>query len=169
MNTYWLAIDTENTSYTELQGRKVVAQGWPQLGDLKTLCKLAGNAKNHEVFKQVIAALALAVGDENQRPQEVMWKLLNLQKGDLIIGIEGTVVKGICQMPHSAADSYRYDGDDAFNYSQTVGFPVTWVDWDEELFGFTPKAPAQSVPGIAGLVNDQDKIIKAWDSLIKGA
>ena len=40
MNTYWLAIDTKCTSYLELKHRKVIAQGWPDLGDLTLLSKL---------------------------------------------------------------------------------------------------------------------------------
>ena len=37
INTWWLAIDKKYTSYEELKHRKVVAQGWPELGDLRTL------------------------------------------------------------------------------------------------------------------------------------
>ena len=68
----------------------------------------------------------------------IMWQLLRLQEGDLVVGIEGTAVKGICQLEHNGWDSYRYDGPDAYNYAHTVGFPVRWRDWDADGFGFTP-------------------------------
>jgi hypothetical protein len=40
MSTWWLAISKKHTSYNELKHRKVIAQGWPDLGDLRTLCPL---------------------------------------------------------------------------------------------------------------------------------
>lgn len=35
MNAWWLAIDLNYCSYAELNARRVIAQGWLQLGDLR--------------------------------------------------------------------------------------------------------------------------------------
>ncbi len=43
MNVYCLGIDRKkgNSSYEELKSRKVVAQGWPEVGDLSPLLDFA--------------------------------------------------------------------------------------------------------------------------------
>ena len=55
MPTWWLAIDRnqENTSYEELKRRKVVAQGWPDLGDLLPLCPLVGTGDKDTFVQEV--------------------------------------------------------------------------------------------------------------------
>lgn len=40
MATWWLAIDKNFTSYAELKHRKIIAQGWPDIGNILTLCPL---------------------------------------------------------------------------------------------------------------------------------
>lgn len=84
---------------------------------------------------------------------------MNVKKGDLIIGHEGAEVIGICQMTADAIESYRYDN--GYEYAQTIGFPVTWIDWNQNFSKFSPKANARSL-GIRGLNNESAKVIEAW-------
>jgi hypothetical protein len=91
-----------------------------------------------------------------------MWNLMNVKKGDLIIGIEGRQVMGICEMPSDATESYKYGG--GYEYAQTIGFPVKWVDWNKNNFGdFIPTTPKLAVLGIRGLNNERGEVIKAWN------
>ena len=165
MAVWWLAIDRnqENTSYEELKHRKVVAQGWPALGNLATLLPLV-QAERRDLFRRAVLALYEFAHPEGQAEVDrIMWQLLRLQEGDLVVGIEGTAVRGICQLERNGWDSYRYDGPDAYNYAHTVGFPVRWRDWDAGGFGFTPQPPALGVPGIRALQKDYQRVMDVWE------
>jgi hypothetical protein len=85
-----------------------------------------------------------------------------MRAGDLVVGVEGTTVKGICQLTKNGWESYMHHSPEAYNYAQTIGFPVEWVDWDPHTFGFTPTPPAKSVQGVAGLQNESQKVVDAW-------
>ena len=166
MAVWWLAIDRnqQNASYEELKYRKVVAQGWPALGNLVTLLPLV-QAGRRDPFCGAVQTLYECVYPGGQdEVGRIMWQLLRLQEGDLVVGIEGgnvEGVRGICQIEHNGWDSYRYDDPGAYhhNYAHTVGCPVEWIDWE---FGFIPQPPAQSVPGIRALQNDCQQVIDAW-------
>jgi len=167
METWWLALDRDYTSYLEVKHRKIVAQGWSSLGDLSTLCPLVQNNGNWNLFEQVtqeLARLAYGVnsGQINRSPS-VMWSLLKLEDKDLIVGIEGTAVKGICQLNQNGWESYKYDDSGAYEYAQTIGFPVEWVDWDANIFGFTPLPPNKML-GVKRLQNDSARVIGAWQA-----
>ena len=163
MNTWWLAIDRSCTSYQELKHRKVVAQGWNDLGDLRTLCPIVVDQSNWDMFRNIIETLARKfygpTSNEVNRSPTVMWNLLKIEAGDVIVGIEGTDVKGFCQIKNNGWDSYKYNDTGVYEYSQTVGFPVDWIDWDANRFGFTPNPPAQSVQGLEGLRKESQKLI----------
>ena len=162
MGVFWLAVDKDCSSYLELKYRMIVAQGWSRL---KNLVSLQPFYPNHEdLFKQNIKALG-DIGYKNKEwfhrdnCGEVMWNLIKLKKGDLVIALEGRTVKGICEMPSDGIESYRFD--EGFEYANTVGFGVKWVDWSENTFGFTPNPKA--IPfGIERVVNDKERVIEAW-------
>ncbi len=160
MTTWWLAIDQnqKNTSYEELQCRKVVAQGWPDLGDLLTFCALVGAGNN--TFVQKVDVLARTAYSNAPQVSRIMWDLLSMEAGDLVVGIEGTTVKGICELEKNGWESYQHHS--GYNYAQTIGFPVEWIDWDADVFGFTPTPPRQSVQGVRRLRNESHEVIRAW-------
>lgn len=161
MTTWWLAIDRQYTSYDELKHRKVIAQGWSALGNLLTLCPLV-QAGERQSFSAVIDALGRIVYGNSTHAARVMWDLFNMRAGDIVVGIEGTVVKGICELRVNGWKSYRYDSPEAYEYAQTIGFPVRWVDWNPQTFGAAPTTPAHSVQGVAGLQNESQRIVAAW-------
>lgn len=167
MTTWWSAIDTRWSSYIELKHRKVIAQGWNALGDLTSL--LGPVSGDKEKFIQIVQILgdAAYAGEswwqkdrQESRTPAVMWKLLSLKQGDLVVAVEGTTVKGICQLERDALNSYSHQP--AYEYAQTIGFPVRWVDWKEEEFGFVPKPPSHGVLGIAGLQDESLAVKNAW-------
>jgi hypothetical protein len=169
MNIWWLALDLKFTSYEELKHRKVIATGWPQIGDLRTLCPLAKNPANASLFTDVIRELAcIAYGntDRNiERAQKAIWPLLQVRKNDLVVGIEGTTVRGICRADKDAPDSYYYDASGFYDYAQTICAPVDWKEWNSALLGDPPTTPAQSVLGIKRLQNERERVIEAWSRL----
>ncbi len=162
MNIWWLAIDRDYTSYEELKYRKVVAQGWPKLGDLSLLLPLVTNNYKNEFLGTVNALNKLAYGEEGHA-SKVMWSLFSMKKGDLVVGIEGTTVRGICQVNLDANESYQLQSPNAFNYAQTISSGVKWVDWNESILGTPPTAPAKSVQGVAGLNKEYNRVLEAWE------
>jgi hypothetical protein len=178
MNTYWLAVDTDHSSYLELKYRKVVAQGWSGLGDLVSLKPFHPNHKKQFIQNiQVLGDISYNGADwwknkdrNAKRCPFVIYNLMKLKKGDLIVALEGRTVKGVCQMPSNSLDlpsndlvgSYRFDK--GFEYAHTVGFGAKWIDWNEGIFGFTPTAPSKGVLGVKNLRNDRDAVIKAWEA-----
>jgi hypothetical protein len=172
MRTYWSGIDVQHTCYDELKHRKVIAQGWRDLGDLTSL--LGPLYDEEEMFKQVIQWMGDAAYSQDwwseagetradrelDRAPAVMWNLLHLRGGDLVVGVEGTTVRGICQVTEDARTSYRYD--DLYEYAQTVSRGVEWIDWTEERFGPPPQVSAQSELGIRNLSSQSDAVVDAW-------
>lgn len=57
-------------------------------------------------------------------------------------------------------DGYTFD--ERYDYPHRFGGLFQWIDWDENKFGDPPTAPAQSVQGIARLVNEADYVKQAW-------
>src|SRR5688500_13956508 len=66
-NAWWLAVDTDYTSYSELKRRGVIAQGWPRLGNLAHYARMAANPNNREIFELEVGQLALEEYGEDQR------------------------------------------------------------------------------------------------------
>lgn len=170
MNVWWLAINAKTTSYLELKHRKVVAQGWPGTGDLTALCRFIPNHRNYfDTAVQMFGDVAYRQHHwwhrdrVESRTPTVLWNLLNLRRGDLLVGIEGTTVRGICEMPADGCDSYRYDG--AYDYAHTVGHPVEWTDWDPQQLGPPPTAPNQSVNGLSKVQKERAAVIAARRSI----
>lgn len=165
-NVWWLAINTQTTSFEELKHRKVVAQGWPTLGDLSALRRFV--PAHEDIFKaavQLFGEVECTAYDwwaEDRKPTRtpsVMWNLLNLRQGDVVVGIEGTTVRGICELPFEACESYQYHG--AYDYAHTVGHPVEWVEWSSAL-GAPPRPPKQSVNGLRQLQSEREAVLAAW-------
>lgn len=166
MNIWWLAIDRDYTSYEELKYRKVVAQGWPKLGNLSLLLPLVTNNYKKEFMDTVNVLDKLAYGDVGHA-SKVMWTLFSIKKGDLVVGIEGTNVRGICQVDLDANESYQLQSPNEFNYAQTISCGVKWFDWDKSILGMPPTAPAQSVQGVAGLNKEYNLVLEAWKNVTK--
>lgn len=163
MAVWWLAIDRQYTSYTELKHRKIIAQGWPKLGDLTGICPLVTSGNRAE-FVAVVSCLENITSGVTTHAAEVIWNMLNMANGDLIVGIEGTVVKGICQLEQNGWESYRLLFPEVYEYANTIGFPVIWHDWNSKIFGPPPTPPGQSVQGIAGLRNEAQRIENTWQN-----
>lgn len=171
MNIWWSAIDLVHASYEEMKHRKVVAQGWCNLGNLSLLRAFVPDMKNHfiEVVQLVGDAAYLdrslwANQDRaNTRAPTVMWNLMNVCAGDLVVAIEGTRVRGLCEVTQDALTSYRYQP--AWEYAQTIGFPVDWVDWNVQRFGEPPTAPSQGVLGIRSLNKERVVVEQAWSKV----
>lgn len=89
-----------------------------------------------------------------------MWNLLRAQPEDLYVAIEGTEVMGVGKLLGGGAFTYRFDHH--FEYGQTIGYPMRWIDWRPQDMGPPPIAPAQSVPGVAQIRNECDLVVRAF-------
>jgi hypothetical protein len=170
MAVWWCAIDILETSYNECKHRKVVAQGWPLLGDLRCLIPLVPD--HEKEFKQVVQLMGDAryaflplwrdKDRDHSRAPSVFWNLFSMQRGDLVVGIEGTTVRGICQLDADADVQYKHQPQ--WEYGQTR-FPVDWLDWDATTLGPPPQTPRQSVHGIRRLNQEEGTVAAAWRRL----
>lgn len=166
MQTWWCAMDTKHTSYAEFKKRGVVAQGWPLIGDLERHFDLMAD---EDVFKLKIQE----IGDDKYRTNskwrtkdrklknapQVLLHLLQLARHDLVVGIEGTTVCGICEITTSPTKGYQFDA--GYEYAHGVG-PVEWIDWNQRWLGPPPVAPARSVHGIRHVVSESRRVEDAW-------
>ena len=169
MAIWWTAIDREHCTYEELKHRQVVAQGWRRLGDLSTLRVFLPD------MRQEFTTCVQLIGDASYREQgwwaehdrapnrapTAMWNLLSISDGDLVVALEGITVRGLCEVQRGAASSYAHQA--AWEYAQTVGFPLKWVDWETQLLGDPPTAPAQSVLGIKSVQKEEALVRRAWE------
>jgi hypothetical protein len=165
MQVWMVAIAKKYTSYEELKIRRVVAQGWPDLGDLSLL--VAAN----NVREQIIES-----GEDGDTARIFENLLSNIQQCDLALGFEGTKLRGICQL--TRVTRYAYDdvgqasgippstfSKPSYNYANIL-FPVLWIDW-EDFVQFmrgapTPSAGGQGPRGIDKSHHPQD-VIDAWN------
>ncbi|OQB47424.1 MAG: hypothetical protein BWY02_02136 [bacterium ADurb.Bin157] len=165
MNIWWLATAQNDgyCSYNELKYRKVLAQGWSQIGDLRALLPL----QNEEKFQETIRALVKYVYNDLEpadKPAYTILNLLKMQQNDLVLCTEGTTVKGIAKI--TSEPQYRYDdGGGSYEYAQTI-FPVTdWVDWDESVVA-PPSTSTRGPAGIQQFQGDKQAILDAYEKLI---
>ena len=167
MATWWLALGPAGafTSYDEIKTRRVVAQGYRRVGDLTRFLPLV-MAGHQQPFEQEITNLgAIAFpGEPPPPPMLNLWKLLRIRKGDLIVGRVGAEVVGICQATQNGWHSYRYDP--AYEYAQTISYPVNWVDWMNLGAGDPPIGPG-IVAGVLNLVEARERVTDAWVNYIR--
>ena len=113
MNVWWLALDLDWTSYDEIRTRRVIAQGWPQIGDLSDLLLLAAEEEKRSEFEEEIRRRCRRVygpdSAEIQRAPSVMWNLFRVDEGDLLVAIEGTRVRGVVEAISDGRATYCYD------------------------------------------------------------
>jgi MoxR-like ATPase len=169
-----IGIQKEYSSYAELKKRGVVAQGWPDLGDLACLYK--------ESEKKIREGIKI-LGTGNEDIGVFVNMLRNIRPGHIVIGAEGTSLEGICQIPEGAFYGYDIDGSftginpldfkknesNHFNYAHCI-FPVVWVNWDKlEISEFSPGAQGARYhfqhfrPGGGQKLQDRKTVIDAWN------
>ena len=165
MAIWWLATSKTkgHCSYNELKDRKILAQGWPALGDLSALLPV----KDEGNFKKIINELVEYVYNGSKDPRDpgrVILNLLKFRENDLVLCTEGESVKGIAKL--GADPKYRYDnGAELYEYAQTI-YPVTeWKDWDVGLAGPPPSTKAMGPVGIDRYGRNESDILAAWEKL----
>lgn len=169
MKCWWCAIDTENSSYEELKHRKVIAQGWPGTGSLESVLALV--PRHQDVFESIVQQLGdVAYGDseiwskqrEPSAVPRVFWNLLGIDRGDVVVALEGRSIRGLSIIQNPARECYRYRSE--YEYGHEIAYPVEWVD-ASEIEGIAEVIPpAQSVQGVRGLEKQGDLV--RW--LVKG-
>lgn len=174
MTIWWLAIDRNEDfcSYEQLKRRRVVAQGWPEFGDLSKKIQFHYNLKRYEFDDMIKKIGDDTYGDKKQwvknreshRAPRIFWNLFNLKLGDLVVAIEGTIVRGICRLNQNGFDGYMYDP--TYDYAHAFGGKVTWEDWIETNFGVPPITPSKGIHGISKLRNQANEIKIVWSNFM---
>ena len=165
MRIYWLALDKNDnyTSYEEIKHRKEIAIGWRDLGDLTTLAR-QNVIKGEKSFKKIIIILGeiaykkkkwWIVTDQKYVPQ-IIWKFFNIKKGDIIIAVEGTRVKGFCRVDDNMILQYQWQG--CYEYAHCIASCVEWVDWNKLKTDFVPTVPAKGIKGIKNLKKERKRV-----------
>jgi len=157
MTIWLLAIDKNYCSYNELKYRKVLAQGWPAIGDLSPLIPI----KNEDKFKTIINNFVNYFydgWDDERDPGRILFNLLKIEEGDYIICCEGIAVKGIAKISEKLF--YNFDNPKLYEYSQSV-FPVT--DWSDITVSHQIKLAAMGPVGIQKYGGDADYIISLFE------
>jgi hypothetical protein len=134
MTIWLLAIDLDCCTYKELKYRKVIAQGWADIGDLSPLLTKEDqktpllHGKNKDKFRKIISAYVTYVygQDDKRDPGRIMLNLLSMNKGDYVICCEGETVKGIAKLSNDI--KYDYQNPSLYEYAQAI-YPVT--DWKD--------------------------------------
>jgi hypothetical protein len=172
MNIWWLTINrAKGNSYQDLKHRRVIAQGWPHLGDLSTLVANFDAYWQHQrpQFEILIRLLAAPVypedADEPPKALYNLYHLLGIAAGDLIVAVESAQgagqVMGICQPGKNAWESYRHDDPQEFDYAHAVCFPARWIDWDPSLAA--PPGPPAMIAGVVPMGEERSKQVEgAW-------
>ena len=175
MTVWWCAIDRNEgwATYDELKARNVAAQGWFGLGDLSGLTE-EGISEAVKRFNEI---------DKNDAPLRTFKNILfGIKSQDLVIGIEGTQVRGIYKiLPQTR---YLFNSTDNFEALETVTlsskakdergnfsqfdyahclYPVKWIDWNNIDPSWAPSAPAQGVKGIVRLSKDAEAVQQNWN------
>jgi predicted Mrr-cat superfamily restriction endonuclease len=167
-NVWWLAIarNEGHASFEELEARGVIAQGWPALGDMTRFLDENKTAEPAVVIGRLAALLREAYPDEAREmlPGNLYNFFFGIQPGDLVIGIEGSGVRGICEVPVRCSYSYRAEARDgrAQNYAHERG-PVKWLPWEEFSPDWALPAPGRTL-AVAGMQDSRDEIVRRFRS-----
>jgi hypothetical protein len=176
MSVWWMTINRAmGNSYLDLKYRKVIAQGWPLIGDLSILTNHFDTYwRDHRPdFEMVIQQLTRPVYPEDAKklPKALknIFNLISIAKGDLVVAVESAhgvgPVMGICQADRNAWDSYRQDKPLVFDYAHTICFPVEWIDWD--TISVDPPKPPAMIAGVQPMGPEQAVYVqKTWNDLI---
>jgi len=171
MEVWWLATSKNDghCSYNELKYRKVLAQGWPEIGDISAfesiLDKSAGanDVKFIELINQMVEFVYEGWND-TRNPGRILSNLIRFKEGDLVVCTEGREVKGIARVGKNP--KYKFDdGSGLYNYAQTM-YPVTeWKDWNNAIVGAPPESGTMGPIGITHVQKDAKVFIAAWEKL----
>ena len=110
--------------------------------------------------------------------------LINIKTADLVVGIEGTQVKGVCKiLPRT---TYLFNSNQNFENVPAVAlapnskdkqnsftqfeyahclYPVQWIDWEDAApDDWKPGVPRQSVKGISQVQKDAEAVEQRWNA-----
>jgi len=148
-----------------LKYRKVLAQGWPKIGDLSALIPIKDAAK----FNKLIGGLVDYCYDgwnDPRDPGRILSNLIKFKEGDLVVCTEGRSIMGIAKVGKDPKYNFD-DGDGRYEYAQTI-YPVTeWQDWDTTIVGTPPSSGTMGPNGITLMGSSSQVIIDAWVALGK--
>lgn len=172
--TIWLLATSANKghcSYNELKYRKVLAQGWPKIGDLSPLIKNEMGdlspfiqIKNEDSYRTLINNYVSYFYNgwaDGRDPGRILLNLVKIKPGDYVICCEGIEVKGIAKI--SKELSYNFDNPKLYEYVHAV-FPVT--EWSDIIVPHQIKLSGMGPVGIQIYHGDANHVISLFEGTI---
>lgn len=174
MNIWRISCGYEGQNfYEQIKERKVIAQGWPDGGDLTWLFY---SEREPELLRkndipvngQSLSEWISLLIDEDPKAHQAFKRILReIQAGDIVIGFVGNNPVGICEIPDEFV--YYYEDRDQYKDVEYVNslFPVNWVDSCEDLPLTDWLSAAQGIRGIEKAyqfhgITDKE-IIRLWN------
>ncbi len=153
------------TSYEELKRRHVVAQGWPNSGDLSFFCELDEN--EIKPYVQLLMNQDLK-GSKGQQLLLALRGLTHIKERMIILGTVGGQIKGVCEIPPDFCYLYDAGEDGEFEYANCI-YPVQWVDWQDFCAEKGLQRLCDQCKPITNVNNSgiRDFIRKNWDNYKK--
>ena len=122
MAVWWIPISTDHCTYLELKKRQVVAQGWPDLGDLSRII-------SSTTVRAEVTSIVNSKGVDDRAIRSTV-NLATIKAGDLCVGLTlggiNNKISGICKMP----DNFSYNFDGSYTYAHGL-YSVDWIDWNK--------------------------------------
>ena len=171
-NVWWFAADKKypGSSYEDLKARRVIAQGWPLLGDLTTALPLI--AASRDTAKEILAPYCRThilrgelQPEQIYKPANTLHFLLQIEQGDVLVALEGTTPRGMAESPLDALSGYRYDDPD-YNYAHVVADDVEWVDLPPDD-AWMLAVPGQGIQGVRRIRKSRKVAEEIWSKLVR--
>jgi hypothetical protein len=144
MKIYKIGIEKKHAGYNDLKRECVVAQGWPESGDLSFFT----NEKNKGQFYSLIPHSHNEKGELKTRFKNFISHFFEKMKpGDIVLAFEGNNLKGICELP----PKFCYYFNNQMSEYKNCLFPVEWIDWNQFAQGsklVNYKQGGRGVPGV---------------------
>ncbi len=146
-----IGLDKKVTSFDELFSQYVVAQGWPNWGDL-SFAYTAQDTSRDNKFQSFIETTYF----DSKAPHTFRQLLKEIKSHDIILAFEGNTIKGITEIPNDFVYFYNVEMED---YKNCL-FPVKWVRWKD--FCHDKNISHQGGQGVQGIVNAGDSDITEY-------
>lgn len=130
--------------------RKVIAQGWPCIGDLSPLLPVKNASKFREIIINYVSYFYNGWDDE-RGPGRIMLNLVSMKTGDYVICCEGESIRGIAKFTEDV--KYHFQNPNLYEYAHCM-CPVR--DWKDMNSNHSIKLKAMGPVGINKYRGDVD-------------
>jgi hypothetical protein len=166
---WWLAINKNDnlSSYEEIKERKIVALFYPEIDDLTPI--LDSYREDEEQWFDTVQKRQDSLGASDDLNAAVKYGaralryLLRSKAGDLVVAIEGTDIRGICQIDGDSMENYRYEK--TSKGAHIVADGIKWYDLPTAIAGLFAVS-SRGVQGARQMHDSAQLALEIWEKLI---